>query len=100
MKKPKVKPYLDWIELEEWFEKKHPKQFDRQKIVDWLVGDDGCANGQLLHVDDECLSKDFKPSDYIEGIDWDAVKFFMQTIVDTFPDAVEQYGGVRILYWW
>lgn len=97
--KPKVHPYLDWVELERWFEKKYPEDFKRQVISDWLRGDEHKSNDSLITASGECLDREFDEKDYTD-YDWVAVKFFMRVLHREFPDAIDEYGDAKIRYWW
>lgn len=98
MSKPAIEKHLDWVDLERWFEKKYPKQFKREVIAKWLRNDD-TYNGSLVTANGEVLAEDFDPDDY-EPFDVKTVRFFMQTLHDEFPEAVNSYGDVKIHFWW
>ncbi|MBV9125689.1 MAG: hypothetical protein JO112_20255 [Planctomycetes bacterium] len=99
MNKPKPKLYLDWTSLT-WFIKdlKVP-EWNERAVSKWLTDTDSMSNGVLVTASGECLDPEFKPWSE-RGYDWSAIRWFMQFLHDNFPDAVDEYGDVKIYYSW
>lgn len=101
--RPEPELYLDWVDLCRWFRKTYPKQFKEEAVRDWIVGgSDYISNGSLVTASGECLLD----PDLEEGeedtyeMPPDAVVFFMKTLKDEWPKAFNEYGDVKIYFWW
>jgi hypothetical protein len=98
MDKPGVCKHLDWIEIDRWFAKTYPGQYDHEVISEWVSNDRTTHNGELVGVDNDILSHEEEPDLYDE-ID-PKVLWFVETLYREFPEAADEYGRISMHFWW